>query len=351
VNVEASAPGKLILIGEYAVLFGAPAVVMAVDRRAKVTFESSPSAAWTVGSPGLTQAVGRFEFGEGGAVCWQDPGHGENEFRLVDRLVNGLSAGERAQLAKESPAAMTLDTRSFFATLAGRRRKLGLGSSAALSTALVSGLRLLQKGRACDASDLPSLVELHRGLQYGRGSGVDVAASLLGGALRYQLGDAGPTASAIELPKDLVVRCVWTGRAASTSNFLEALDRAKRRDPAAVAGVLDRLGGLSEIGADALANADSSRFLEAVDDFTPALEALGRVIDMPILSDDHRRVWEVASELGVAYKPSGAGGGDFGLVFWSGPGRGGELESRIATLGYGLVDLGIDTKGASAQTV
>ena len=29
-TIEASAPGKLILIGEYAVLFGAPAVVMAV---------------------------------------------------------------------------------------------------------------------------------------------------------------------------------------------------------------------------------------------------------------------------------------------------------------------------------
>jgi phosphomevalonate kinase len=36
VTSAASAPGKLILTGEYAVLFGAPALVMAVDRRATV---------------------------------------------------------------------------------------------------------------------------------------------------------------------------------------------------------------------------------------------------------------------------------------------------------------------------
>jgi phosphomevalonate kinase len=246
---------------------------------------------------------------------------------------------------------MTLDTRSFFATLAGSRRKLGLGSSAALSTALISGLRLLHRGAACSAADLASLVDLHRGLQGGRGSGVDVAASLLGGALRYELGAGGPAASAIDLPEDLTVRCVWTGRAASTGSFLEALDQAKARDPRAVDAAMDRLGEISELGADALEVADSVRFLHAVNDFTPALEELGRVMKMPILSDDHSRVWQAASELGVAYKPSGAGGGDFGLVFWSGAGPANELERRIEALGYELVDLEVDPEGASARTL
>ena len=39
---EAHAPGKLFVTGEYAVLAGAPAVVAAVDCRARVRFELSP---------------------------------------------------------------------------------------------------------------------------------------------------------------------------------------------------------------------------------------------------------------------------------------------------------------------
>jgi mevalonate kinase len=35
--IEVSAPGKLVLFGEYAVLFRAPAAAAAVDRRAVVT--------------------------------------------------------------------------------------------------------------------------------------------------------------------------------------------------------------------------------------------------------------------------------------------------------------------------
>ncbi|MCK5671620.1 mevalonate kinase, partial [Candidatus Bathyarchaeota archaeon] len=34
--VEASAPGKVILYGEHSVVYRGPAVVMAIDRRAKV---------------------------------------------------------------------------------------------------------------------------------------------------------------------------------------------------------------------------------------------------------------------------------------------------------------------------
>ncbi len=38
-KVIADAPGKLVLLGEYAVLEGAPGLVVAVDRRARVVLE------------------------------------------------------------------------------------------------------------------------------------------------------------------------------------------------------------------------------------------------------------------------------------------------------------------------
>jgi mevalonate kinase len=38
-RVEASAPGKMILFGEHSVVYGKPAVVLAIDRRARVNAE------------------------------------------------------------------------------------------------------------------------------------------------------------------------------------------------------------------------------------------------------------------------------------------------------------------------
>ena len=53
-TVVASAPGKIVLSGEYAVLFGAPAVCMAVTRRAVVTGADSADGECHVTTPGFT---------------------------------------------------------------------------------------------------------------------------------------------------------------------------------------------------------------------------------------------------------------------------------------------------------
>ena len=39
-QVTASAPGKIILFGEHAVVYGKPAIAVAVDRRAYVTVQN-----------------------------------------------------------------------------------------------------------------------------------------------------------------------------------------------------------------------------------------------------------------------------------------------------------------------
>ncbi|MDH3305214.1 MAG: hypothetical protein OEM92_08415, partial [Gammaproteobacteria bacterium] len=56
----ASAPGKLVLCGEYAVLDGAPAVCMAVDRRATVTVTDADGRWHRVSAPGYASTEGRF---------------------------------------------------------------------------------------------------------------------------------------------------------------------------------------------------------------------------------------------------------------------------------------------------
>ena len=53
--IEVSAPGKLVVSGEYAVLTGAPALVAAVDRRVTCTLAPRHSGGWRFVSTGFTE--------------------------------------------------------------------------------------------------------------------------------------------------------------------------------------------------------------------------------------------------------------------------------------------------------
>ncbi len=347
-SLEATAPGKLVLLGEYAVLSGAPALVMAVDRRARVVLEPSFDTRWHAESPGLVPGRAAFEVGPDGGVRWEDPGAAEG-LALVTGLFRGLSRTGLLDPASLPPQILTLDTRAFFGGDIPGRPKLGLGSSAALTVAAATALIALDGGgRAPGAGSLlEPLVEAHRGLQGGRGSGVDVAASLFGGVLRYELDvEVGrPRAAPLSLPPGLHLRFVWTGRAASTAGFLARLHRALAREMRATRSRLEELGVLSARGIDHLAGTRVRDFLDTVRAFDDAMDALGDLLGAPILSPEHRRLRELASEAGVAYKPSGAGGGDFGVAFGQDPDDLERFTGAAAREGFPALPLHGDPRG------
>lgn len=351
-RLEVSAPGKLVLLGEYAVLFGAPAVVAAIDRRAVVTLAPAPGALWQVEAPGLAPAPASFELGMEGAVQWIDRELGSASFSLVESLLRELAAAGAVDVGASPPLALTLDTNAFFETVAGARAKLGFGSSAALTVALASALATAASGGelpAADASWLQTLVTLHRQVQGGLGSGVDVAASLLGGAIRFRLDDDRSVAEAapVTVPDDLRMIFLWTGRAASTGDFLAQLATSRQQQPGEVDNALDELGDAAADGVAAFEAGRTAVFCEAVDRFWTGLERLGEAIAMPILSDEHRRLRRLAVDCGVHYKPSGAGGGDIGVGFASAAEPMEELARRAAADGFPALGLAVDPGGLS----
>ena len=348
-RIEISAPGKMVLLGEYAVLFGAPAAVTAVNRRARVELAPSASNHWRLIAPGLAPGPVDFDIGAGGAVRWIDEDLGES-FTLVERLLHELDDAGVVDLGRLTPLAATLDTREFFRSRGDSRCKLGLGSSAALTVALASALvAWADDGRAPDADArwLQILVDLHRRMQGGLGSGIDVAASVYGGVLHFQLDEDSSvtTAQPITLPSDLQVLPIWTGRSAGTSGFLERLEAGRAADQHGVNRAVSRLGEVSKAGIDALEAGAASGFLDAVDDFWNALEALGREIEMPILSEEHRQLGRLAAGCGVHYKPSGAGGGDLGIAFTLDPVAMQEMVVCAEAKGFAVLDLETDPRG------
>jgi len=351
VRVALSAPGKLVLLGEYAVLHGAPAVVMAVDRRARVELAPSSDELWSVTAPPLTIEALPCSLAADGSVDWRGaPGDASHRPELFERLIGSMAAAGLLDPRGLSPAVATLDTRALFEDGAGGGTKLGLGSSAALTVALASALARWggrEELLAEPSRWLGALVGLHRELQGGRGSGVDLAASLLGGVVSFRLGADGSVAAAdsLPMPAGLHLVVVWTGRAADTGSMLRRLDERLADGDASVEAALDRLAELSVAGSEAFRLGRITSVLETVDSFCEAMEALGRAAGLPIVSGEHDTLRRLARHHGASYKPSGAGGGDLGIAFATDPDAAQRMTSAAAAAGFRIVPLRLDPRG------
>ena len=349
-NIAASAPGKLVLLGEYAVLEGAPAVAMAVDRRAVARLTSRSGSRCEVFAPDVIKARTPFSIGSNGLPDWQAAGTDAARLNLVDEVLRGL-ADEGLAPAAGSGFDLALDTSAFFDTQNAERPKLGLGSSAALTVALAMAF-VARAGQADDAAShagwLPRLLALHRKFQGGQGSGVDVATSLIGGVIAYQLHDGGttPTARPLTWPAGLHQRFIWSGRSASTPKFLSIL-RAWRLDHEAEYRTrMDALSSIATAAVEALAAGDAAGFLSCASSYANDLRALGLASGVSIYSEEHVAIAAVAaSHEGVVYKPCGAGGGDVGVLFATDPERLTAAVAQLAAAGFASVPLAVDVTG------
>lgn len=287
-----SAPGKLMLLGDYAVLAGGVAVVAAVNRRAT----------------GVVEPEG----------------------------VTSMSPVVRAVLARASeaghvvPAGVRIDTSTFHD--AGGT-KLGLGSSAVV--AVITAALATGKG---DDETLRVAIEGHRDAAGGKGSGVDVAACFSGGVIAA-LRQPGPIEPLPSRVAGLTLSVLYTGSAASTPELVGRVQASARWPHWAKV-----LEGLTEEGVEAWKKQDRLRFLSVVARYGRAMASMGADAGAPVVTEQIEAVMSEAARRGAAAKPSGAGGGDV-VVLWSpDPAVAGEIA---AATGCELVDIAVDPRGLS----
>lgn len=330
-KISASAPGKLVLTGEYAVLEGAPALVLAVDCRAQVRLEARADEAIVIEAPdlGIVGATARLD--AGGHFVLDDAGSGAGgRLALLGCVVESVAA--RGTLPGFHAR---LDTHAFFAP-GPPQRKLGLGSSAALGVALGGALHALARLGPPSAG---SLVAAHRRAQGGFGSGLDIAASLAGGLIRYVWHDGQPQLTPAHWPGGLGFCCAWSGQSASTGVFLRGLADWRGRAPARHAALMGDLAGCARAAVDALLEQRSDALIEAVDAYAAGLDRLGMASGLDIMSAEHRKLRAVAADCGVAYKPCGAGGGDVGVAVGADPARMAAFRRGVLRAGLQILDL------------
>lgn len=291
--IVARAPGKLVALGEYAVLDGASAVVLALDRYVEATIHASDDGACRLTMRASDVVERRFAPGaESGAP-------------LVDLVTSTVAA--------PLPWSATIDSRALFAG----PTKLGLGSSAAVLCAWAAAFNAFARGRGASPPEprVADLIDLHRRFQGGKGSGLDVAASYTGGAITFRLERSGmPQIGSVRMPNSVGFAGIFAGRSASTPGLV-AHYRAWQRDrPREAAALVGRLTALAEAGSRALGEGDAEAWLEAFAAYGRGLQELGEAIGAEIVTAEHRAIGAEAQRHGVAYKVSGAGGGDLGLA-------------------------------------
>jgi phosphomevalonate kinase len=293
-----------VLSGAYAVLEGATALVAAVDRY--VIADASREA------PRVTPEV------------------------------------ERALLERPGVKAPWFDARALRDE--ARDRKLGLGSSAAI---LVASLAALELGREHDIEDaelvgrvLPAALAAHQAAQ-GGGSGIDVAASAVGGILVFERAAAPgllPTFAPAMLPAPLFIGVFSSATAASTADMLARVAALREARPDEYRASMARLSAAALSAAGAR---DGAAFVSACHTQRDALDELGNLANAPIVTAEMRALQAAVGE-GPVVLPSGAGGGDIVLVIGTEP-LGAEIEGAARSLDIFPLAVSLGARGVHAD--
>lgn len=341
---RASAPGKLLLIGEYAVLDGAPALVMAVDRHVNVRIEPARNDRGRLSAHqlGIRQAAMRIE-----ADQLRCEGADTRALGLTGRLIPAI-LGELVRSPDEiATIDIEIDSAALFEFDAGRPVKLGLGSSAAVCAALTVALSDWFEGSAGGGQPgerLARWLPVYRRALGARASGADLAAAFFGGFSRFRSTDRGGECRPVVWPGNLYWRAVWTRQAAQTSDFVGAFDAWKRSHPAGAGKIV---ASLDEIATRASARADDGAgLLRACRAYADAMAGLGEAMGVEIMTAAHRRLGELGRQCGVVYKTCGAGGGDLGIALAQDPDRLAAFETCISDCGGVPLNLAISDSGA-----
>ena len=317
-SVRLSVPGKVILMGEHAAVYGRPAVVAAVDLRLEV--EACVGSVAGVGGvhldlPDIGVAEEHSwpeveEFANRARRRWRALQAGEGSFRMSrDRgaLVR-IAIGEG--LASVAPAASarlrerTLELRLRSAIPVGA----GLGSSAAAAVGVVAAVRAVADGVGLRGpTELATIeaaaLEVER-RQHGFPSGIDSGAVLRGGVLFVRGGER-------ELRFDDLPRPGWLRNGLSivdsgtpgqtTGAVVTTVRKRYEEDPDGVTEVLGRIGAAAEAFREALVSDRETEASAAIRAGHRSLVVLG-VVPSAVAE----RVARVEASGGAA-KISGAG--------------------------------------------
>lgn len=277
-------PAKVMLSGEYAVLYGGTAAMMPVPRKLIVSEISVKPQ--------------------------------ENYSPVIKTALN-CDIEEISHYEKEhgKPNLSVDDGRFFHADANGNRLKLGLGLSAAEAVGVIT-LRFLRAGfKHEDAIGNIAMYSAlaHSQAQNGSGSGADVAACAFELPLLFRRTDREIDIDIREIP-EIPLALYYSGRPADTRKLVADFSHLIDHEGITASGPLAKLVEISHMFSQAWFQQDQARLFEYVDRYVDILRTMAIRARMPYYLEIHEEISNWAAKHGGRAKPTGAGGGDMILL-------------------------------------
>ena len=311
-TITTSAPGKMMVAGEYAVLDGSPAVVVAVSRRLSAQLS---------------------------------PGTATDELPLEVTESLRLAAEARGV---ECSGSVIIDP----SALRHGEEKLGLGSSAAAAAATTAAVFAQSGATLNDPATRDQIFQVanagHRSVAP-HGSGADVCAAVFGGWRRFQLAGDALLSQPLSASSKLEIRVIWTGVAARTSAMLAKVRTLRSFEPRVYERRIGAIAEAAESLVQALGRTAGPELLEAVSQHHQALGALGEDCGAPIVEVRLAEIAKIASQHGGAAKSSGAGGGDVALGFFLNAEAANAFADVCRERGFLPLDITLGTDGVRRE--
>jgi mevalonate kinase len=324
-----SAPGKLILMGEHAVVYGRPALVAAIDLRLRVRLSGADPDSVVLDLPALGHsehlswgevrayaAAARERWSEyslhSGSASFQEM-RGEDPAHVVKAAL-----GEAVGLLGEPGEGLSLRVDSDLPLGSG------FGSSAATAVAVLAGA-FSWLGAPLDLEQIERLaLEVER-RQHGHPSGVDGATILRGGVLWARRDPSGLNVERVQVRSPLLsrLRVYDTGMPPEATGAVVAAVRGRREeDPGRIEAVLDRIEAATVAFRAELEREeeDRDRALHLIREAQACLEELGVVPGEVCAAIRQIEVAGGAAKISGAGSLAGPGAGSL-LVYHPDPGR------------------------------
>jgi mevalonate kinase len=319
-TVRVSAPGKLMLLGEHAVVYGRPCLVTAVESRLHMMLTALEDDTFSIHAP--------------------DVGVDHLCRHLASAFADGRALAHGTRFVESSLSVFRehfgLDRGVHIETHSGFSSQLGLGSSSAAVACTLFGLaRLFQveiAPRQLFDLGLEAIFRVQR-----TGSGFDLAAATFGGTLFYSNAEPRQIVALDAPALPLVV--AYTGIKADTATYVRRVSDLLETWPTAMNLVFDTMGQIVSDGRSALQEADLIRLGQLMDMQHGLAHAIG--VDTP---ETAALVFAARKAGAYGAKLSGAGGGDCIIALIPEDGRA-RIEAALEAAGGQIVRVAPNAAG------
>jgi mevalonate kinase len=324
-SITISAPGKLMLMGEHAVVFGKPSIVTAVNHRIYATLEtiSEPKIILNAPEVGL----------ENYQKALSDLGTGQipKESSFVEHSVKNFIAKYPIQNGLQ------------ITTKAGFSSKFGFGSSSAVTVCVVKGLSEIFGLNLSNQEIFEISYKTVLDVQ-GKGSGFDIAAAVWGGTILFQ--NKGEVVEPLDIPNfDLVVG--YTGKKYETVKVLDEVKATENQFPDIVQGTYSNIEILVQKAVAMIKTGDDNLLqnLGMLMNFNQGqLDTLGvNCLELAEIIYSAREAGAFGSKL------SGSGKGDCAVALVDNSNKS-QVAEAISQKGYEVIDIVVNAEGARVES-